>query len=349
LHFEFLGRLASVVSKRFPGHWYPGNPGFWLVLPDYYPVILSEQDMFVRFELNDPLSISAWLGNVAYVHWRVTRPYGPPLSTCTVDIVLYCLSHWLTKFERTQDLEKIVTCFKKLLSERRSFLPDDLWTRLLICCASISRHTELFWSRTIGQILALFLQNDKTLGWGGTQLAMWWKDLAKIHICMGGSSTVDIYSRSISDLSPTFYMLLERPNYVSLAELVEFWNLENRIEVHELIRRSCVKNRIKLRTSPVRQRTKCEEFREMSWAMRKTRGLLFESRHSPGSYTSGAGATTDQLQDVNRSTKLIEALSNVLSRKLEDIRSHLGQVIGISTILVLAGEKALISRSTDHC
>jgi homoserine acetyltransferase len=77
--------------------------------------------------------------------------------------------------------------------------------------------------------------------------------------------------------------------------------------------------------------------------------LLDETHHSPGSDTLCVGATSDQLRDIDCSTKLIETLPNVPARKLQDIKGHPGQVIGISPILIAAGKKALVRNSVDHC
>ncbi|KAH7397225.1 hypothetical protein BKA66DRAFT_437803 [Pyrenochaeta sp. MPI-SDFR-AT-0127] len=257
--YRYLMRLESVIGERFESNLQERNR-----LVDISNIDLDREFAMWAFAakpdkpsgphllipLTTPISASAWLGDVMYVHWRLQRE--PDMSSHIQDstVILHCLRYHLFHNLHQEDAEAVRACFEILL---RNGLPDKaryIWPRLVKQYASDMRSgpNTIVDARVIGQLIELLLRKAGQHKLHSTYL------MAKKLISTAERTDVDLQLLIWSEVerehsldthlsydweAPTMRMLADRAGQpVWLADLVEFWDFENKAEILALINKA---------------------------------------------------------------------------------------------------------------
>jgi hypothetical protein len=348
--FDFLMRLECIISRTFPDLLetkLPPNAEYVACVADEQCVLRARTDDEAHrgFESNvhvpvyDPVFISAWLGNASYVLWRTTKRNKTPLSNQLAGITLHCLSHSLLSLENFDDFEATVVCFERLLGESASPVTHFLWPYFLMNCCTRERHHEIFWSRTMGQLIEVFLRNCK-----GERAAM-----TRISVDSSSYMGVEDFSMSfkIGDnlvmklpIGPpphgTTSHILPRDG-LSLEELVKLWKFENKAEIIELIREA-----------------HAEAGNDAKPLHPIETGQEIPRRSAPDG-TSASDSTSKSLQRIDSVAEIQNASIVTLSSPAKSIASVLpphpqatrvypGRAFGITIVITLLGNKDPLRR-----
>ena len=249
---DFLVQLEHLISRKFPG-WLekelpPSEECVDDAADDYCALSIKGTDSkntwdrrTRKFRPKAPASILAWLGNTSYILWRVSRLDEPLLSDQTRGIVLHCLMSWLDTTEKAEELERIVACFGKLLDERPSPVTRFLWVNFVKLCSISLRHSDPIWSRTIGQLIVLFLQKYERnvvhrtkIEYGGQgEFGGWECTVMKVNV--PGKVSADMIFRGFTPGTTCHTISKELSHNASMEQLVKLWHLENEREILELL------------------------------------------------------------------------------------------------------------------
>ena len=165
--YHFLERLESVISRKFPGWLETEQSQYCLPIYNVGPDPCTIETTLIgnlhspgktELTLRAPLCISAWLGNISYVQWRLVGPYSRRTPSQAVGIVLHCLRYRLQDLEDAQDLESTVALFEELLDDCRSPETRFLWPRLILDCVQSKHDRNPARFRIAGQLITLFLR-----------------------------------------------------------------------------------------------------------------------------------------------------------------------------------------------
>jgi len=248
--FDFLVQLEHLISRKFPG-WLENElpPAEQCVSKAYDHCVLCDEETDPKVSKGStrpirpkaPASILAWLGNTSYILWRVTRLGEPSLSDQTRGIVLHCLMRRLDMTEKAEELEGIVACFKKLLNERASPVTRFLWGNFIQLCSTSLRHKNPLWSRTIGQLIVLFLEKYEKnvvhrteIRFGGRGEAGGW-EYTIMNVKVQGKTVVSMSFMQFEPGTTCYTLDSQFGGNASMEQLVKLWHLENEREILGLL------------------------------------------------------------------------------------------------------------------
>jgi hypothetical protein len=348
--FDFLMRLECIISRTFP-HLLetklPPNAEYVARVGYEQCVLTARTDDSAHQDLKsevlvpfyNPVLISAWLGNASYVLWRTTKPNKTPLSNQLAGVTLHCLSHSFSRLENFEDFEATVVCFERLLGESASPVTHFLWPNFLINCCTREWHHNMFWSRTMGQLLEVFLRKYK-----GESVAM--TRISVAITCYMGITITQMYIH-IGD-NTVLKLPIGEPNHgttsqilqgrgLSLEELVNILNFENKAEIIELIREAQAEA-----VNDAKPLHPIETDQEIP-------------RRSVSDGTSASESISKSLQRIDSAAEIqntsivtlsspAKSIASVLPPHPQAAKSHTGRVIGITTVISLLGKKDPLRR-----
>jgi hypothetical protein len=339
--FGFLHRLECLILERCPGwlenHLNHDQCFIRNIVKDMcyveYQDTRNPRGPIHEKELNHPTCISAWLGNVTYVYWRIAEIRSLPLPVQVTGITLHCLRHGLTRLETIEDFQTTVTCFETLLDDCRSSSTYFLWPQFLMDLDKLELHTNRKLSRAIGLLIMIFLRKGDQRAFHTTAMtARWLTDQAYVSTRVEGGFILKYLNPKEAVVGRTFHKLLRRSeSYRSLEELVKFWELENQSEICELIRHARTGDE-KIEQCPDSIDMVHEASQKTSHDDTPVTGIAFQSIEGtdimvkPGHHSSATSSSNPY-----------ESVSMGMPSKFETIRSHSNRIVGTSTVVALLG------------
>jgi len=346
--FDFIVQLEHLISRKFPG-WLENElpPAEQCVQTAHNHCVVCIRETDVKdskgrmrpIRPKAPASILAWHGNTSYILWRITRHDEPPLSDQTRGIVLHCLMRRLDTTEKAEELEGIVACFGKLLNERESPVTRFLWANFVQLCSTSLRHNDSLWSRTIGQLIVLFLEKYERnvvhrteIRFGGRGEAGGW-DYTIMNVKVQGKT---VASMSFMQFEPgtTCYTLDNQfGGNASIEQLVKLWHLENEREILGLLE----------------QEREAMERKEQAVDLVATAQEASEESSSDG--TPASDTVSRRLQRIDSAAEIrdeggvtasclpVETKADVDPPQLKAAKTRSIRASGIATTIALLGEK----------
>jgi hypothetical protein len=189
-----------------------------------------------------PLCMLAWLGNIAYVHWRTSEPKKLPDWMNVKAVILHCLQHHLRMFYQPEHFAKARSCFEMSLEDVDSHGTRYLWPGLLYQYATIEHpYNSPMSLRTTGKLVALFLRKAGNVGLHTTRVSRRLDNkVCTLIIGVNGDvrlEEVNFRSQSLYPYTPGKRIRLDSIEmFMSLEEFIETCKFENEAEILELIR-----------------------------------------------------------------------------------------------------------------
>lgn len=202
--------------------------------------------LFSNDPLVSPLYLMAWLGGGAYVKYRLKE--GEALEKDGIDkhLLLCCLFHGISSKGFEQELEMLVDCVQYILDHGVLEPISHVWLQFII--DYIESMTllpqDLTRARVVGRTVALVLNYRRYAHLASILVNHNAVNRPCVHSKSRGKGRLKIYSRSIKHIQhfvrgyygPAVDFVLSRETQeVTLRELVEFWNFDNKDEIIGLI------------------------------------------------------------------------------------------------------------------
>jgi hypothetical protein len=160
--FDYLMRLESVIFVKYKhllnGDLHQDKGTIYAMGRKRHTIWGTRSPRFEGSACNilqaHPLCMSAWLGNIAYVHWRTSEPTKLPDWMNVKAVILHCLQHHLRMFYQPEHFAKARSCFEMSLEDVDSHGTRYLWPGLLYQCATIEHpYNSPMWLRTTGKLI----------------------------------------------------------------------------------------------------------------------------------------------------------------------------------------------------
>lgn len=249
--FSFLETLTEAIHSKFPDHLglpegrYVIKSVFAKVIRVHYLEKHSGVTEITRREdviIASPLFLAAYQGQACYAKWKIDREPESFIDPREITILLLSLSRGREGIEWPGASEAAYYCFENLISRTIELPISSLWLQMIIKHlsrqADRTRSPALF--TLVGKLIALFLKavNTKHTQLHTIPIQFVRRDGPFAHVGIYALSSDPIHSAAASaPYHPQFRQLLQDLDGItlSLRELVQLWDFENKVEIIALI------------------------------------------------------------------------------------------------------------------